>query len=455
MLTHASDGVAVIFSRRRRLEHILSFEAALARALARAGFTTPDVADIIAAHCDANAIDLDRVDRDSAAAGNDVIPIVEQIVENVARSDAAAASFVHYGATSQDVIDTALMLQLRDVVALFDGEMRRLVAALARLAVVEAETPMAARTWMQHASPTSFGFKVAGWLDGVHRAHKRVCGLYDAIVLQFGGAVGTLAAFGPRALSVAEALSSEMGLALPAIAWHSTRDRIGEIATTLGLLTATLGKIARDVSLMTQSEVDEVREPSAPGRGRSSTMPQKQNPVACAAVLSAAVRMPGLVATVLSGMVQEHERALGGWQAEWEVIPQICALAFEALDHTTTVISGLEVRRERMSANLDVTNGLIFAEALTFALASSVGRRSATELTKRAIQRAAAERRHLRDVIQDDLEIRGKLSKANIDAVFDPHQYLGIAAETVQRVADAALTDIAVDLIRPTPRDNP
>jgi len=319
--------------------------------------------------------------------------------------------------------------------------------------VAEAETPIAARTWMQHASPTSFGFKVAGWLDGVHRAHTRVCALYDAIVLQFGGAVGTLAAFGPRAQSVAEALSSEIGLPLPAIAWHSTRDRIGVVATTLGLLTATLGKIARDLSLLAQSEVDEVREPHVPGRGRSSSMPQKQNPVACAVILSAAIRMPGLVATVLSGMVQEHERALGGWQAEWEVIPQICALAFEALDHTTTVISGLEVRRDRMAANLDITNGLIFAEALTFALAPSVGRRSASELTTRAIRRAAAERRHLRDVIQDDLEIRGKLSKADTDAVFDPHQYLGTASETIQRVADAALTDIAVDLITATPRD--
>jgi 3-carboxy-cis,cis-muconate cycloisomerase len=415
--------------------------------------TTPDVAAIIDAHCDADAIDLDKVDRESIGAGNDVIPIVEQIIENVARSNPTAASFVHYGATSQDVIDTALMLQLRDVVALFDEEMRRLVVALARLAVVEAETPMAARTWMQHASPTSFGFKVAGWLDGVHRAHKRVCALYDAIVLQFGGAVGTLAAFGPRAQSVAQAFSVEIGLPLPAIAWHSTRDRIGEVATTLGLLTATLGKIARDVSLMAQSEVDELREPNTPGRGRSSTMPQKHNPIACAAILAAAVRTPGLVATILAGMVQEHERALGGWQAEWEVIPQICMLAFEALDHTTTVISGLEVRHDRMTANLDVTNGLIFAEALTFALTPTVGRRSASELTKRAIQRAAAERRHLRDVIQDDLEIRGKLSKADIDAVFDPTRYLGIASETIQRVADAALTDIAVDLITVPLRD--
>jgi 3-carboxy-cis,cis-muconate cycloisomerase len=218
------------------------------------------------------------------------------------------------------------------------------------------------------------------------------------------------------------------------MAWHTTRDRVGEVATTLGLATATLGKIARDLSLLMQSEIDEVREPAAQGRGRSSSMPHKRNPVGCAAVLAVAMRMPGLVATILSAMIQEHERALGGWQAEWDTIPQICTLAFEALEQMTFVVSGLEVKRDRMAANLEVTRGLVFAEAVRVALAASFGH-GAHELTQRAIRRATAEGRHLRDVLLDDADVRSHLSEGEVESLFDPRRYLGIAAETATRLA--------------------
>jgi 3-carboxy-cis,cis-muconate cycloisomerase len=448
MLTDSLGGVSGVFAHRRRLEYVLAFESALARALARAGVTTADVADAIVSSCNADAIDLERVTRETSSAGNDAIPVIEQLRELVARTKPAAAAFVHHGATSQDVIDMALILQLRDALALFDGELRRLVAALAQLARAEAETPMAARTWMQHALPTTFGFKAAGWLDGVQRSQTRIGALHEsAVVLQFGGAVGTLAALGPRAREVSDALGAELGLSVPAIAWHTTRDRLGEVATTMGLLTATLGKIARDLTLMTQSEVDEVREPAIAGRGRSSTMPQKRNPVGCAAAAAAAVRVPGLVATVLSAMVQEHERALGGWQAEWDTIPQICILTFEALEQLTFVVSGLEVKRDRMAANLDITNGLIFAEPVRVALAASLGP-AAQDVTSRAIRRATDEGRHLRDVLLGDADVRSRLSREEVENLFDPRRYLGLAAETAMTVAGStglvALTDTSL-----------
>jgi 3-carboxy-cis,cis-muconate cycloisomerase len=442
----SSDGIAGVFSRDRTLECRLAFEASLARALATAGVTTTAVADVIAANCTAAAIDVDRLERDSIVAGNEAIPLVEQLRARVAETDPVAASFVHYGATSQDVIDTALMLQLRAAIVAFDGELRRLIATLAEHAAAESETPMVARTWMQHALPTTFGFKVAGWLDDVQHAHARIWALEDhAIALQFGGAVGTLAALGSHADSVAKALSAELSLPLPPIAWHSTRDRIGEVATAMGLLSATFGKIARDLSLMMQSEVDEVREPSQAGRGRSSTMPHKRNPVGCASILAAAIRAPGLVATILHGMVQEHERALGGWQAEWETLPQLCELTFDALAQTTIVVSGLEINRDRMMANLEITKGLVFAEAVTFALGRCVGRQAAEDLTRRAIRRATDEQRHLRDVLLDDRDVRAQLSTPDVEALFDARRYLGVASETAKRVAERARRDIAAD----------
>jgi 3-carboxy-cis,cis-muconate cycloisomerase len=453
MVSGFAGGMSEVFSPRRRLECLLAFEAALARALARAGVTTTDAAAVVVASCAVDAIDVARIERDAVSAGNEAIPLIEQLRGLVARTDRTAANVVHYGATSQDAIDTALMLQLRDAIALFDRDVGRLASALADLAIAEADTPMAARTWMQHAIPTTFGFKVAGWLDGIVRAHSRIRALCDgAIALQFGGAAGTLAALGPLGPDVARSLSDELGLPLPVIAWHATRDRVGEVATTLGLLSATLGKIARDLSLLMQTEVDEVREPSAlagSGRsGRSSTMPQKRNPVRCAAILSAAVRMPGLVAAALAEMVQEHERALGGWQAEWATIPQICELAFDALEHTTVVVAGLEVNRDRMAANLEMTHGLLFAEAVTFALAAAIGRQAAADVTTRSIRRATEEGRHLRDVLVDDDEVCRHLSPASIDGLFDPRRYLGVAARAARQVADSAILEIGSDRAR-------
>jgi 3-carboxy-cis,cis-muconate cycloisomerase len=261
-----------------------------------------------------------------------------------------------------------------------------LAGALASLAEAHRTTLIAGRTWMQHAVPTTFGLKVAGWLDAVDRHRDRIARLRGrALVVQFGGAAGTLAALGDEGMEVAAALAEELKLPLPDLPWHAHRDRLAEVATTLGLLAGTLGKLARDVALHTQTEVAEVFEPAGEGRGGSSSMAHKRNPISSAVVLAAAARVPGLVATMLGAMVQEDERGLGGWQAEWETLPELVG---GALHHVTDTMAGLRVDVARMAANLDATRGLVLAEAAEVALAPRTGRAAARRTVEAACRRA-------------------------------------------------------------------
>jgi 3-carboxy-cis,cis-muconate cycloisomerase len=425
------------FSDASRLQAMLTFEVALARAEARLGIVPERTAEAIAQHCHAGAFDLDALAREAAQAGNLAIPLVHALTDHVARSDPDAAQFVHWGATSQDVIDTGLVLQMRDGLDLIEADLTQLIDTYARLALAHATTLMAGRTWMQQAAPITFGLKVAGWLSAVKRDQVRIHGLRSrALVLQLGGAVGSLAAFGGRGLEVASGVAEELSLPVPDVPWHAHRDRVAEIATTLGLLVGTLGKVGRDLSLLSQTEVEEAREPSGPGRGGSSTMPQKRNPLGAAVTLAAAQRVPGLVATMLSAMPQEHERGLGGWHAEWETLPDIFLLAAGALHQMVQVAEGLEVDVGRMRANLDITHGLIFAEAVSMALAQQVGRQRAHELVHAATLRATSQGRHLRDVLSDDEAVTAHLSPDDLDRLFDPRGAIGLSKQLVERVLD-------------------
>ena len=432
------DAIAERFTDDARLQAMLDFEAALARAEARCGVIPSTAVSSIAAKCDAKLFDTQKLAKASALAGNLAIPLVRQLTDLVGKDDADAKRFVHWGATSQDVIDTGFVLQLRRALERIDAELGRLADALAALARKYRETPVAGRTWMQQALPTTFGLKAAGWLDAVDRHRDRLHETRSrALVLQFGGAVGTLAALGDRGLDVSNALGEELHLAVPAIPWHSHRDRVGEVATTLGLCVGTLGKIARDISLYSQTEFAEVFEPAASGRGGSSTLPHKRNPVASAVVLAAALRAPGLVGTILTAMVQEEERGLGGWHAEWETLPELIGLAGGALHHLADAIEGLEVDASKMGENLDITHGLIFAEAVQMALAKPMGRMAAHEHIAAASRKAAAERRELRAVISDDGEVMKHLKPRDLDRLFNPREYLGVACEFVDRVLQA------------------
>jgi 3-carboxy-cis,cis-muconate cycloisomerase len=423
---------------RARLQGMLDFEAGLARALAGSGTIPARAAALIGDQCRAELFDRETLARAAAASGNPAIPLVSQLTALVAKGDPEAARFVHWGATSQDAIDTGLVLQLRPALELVSAELRRLAGELARLAEAHRGTPAVARTWMQSALPTTFGLRVAGWLDAVGRHRERLAEAQRrALVLQFGGAVGTLAALGGAGLDVAAALARELRLPLPDLPWHAHRDRPAELAAALGLLTGTLGKLARDLALQMQSEIGELREAAAEGRGGSSTLPQKRNPVAPAVALAAATRVPGLVAGMLAAMPQEQERGLGGWHAEWEALPEIVSLAGGALHHLTDALAGLEVDAPRMRRNLEASQGLVFAEAVQMALASLVGRAPAHELVAAACRRALEHGRHLRDVLADDADVQRHLTPDALAALFDPSRYLGVADQLIERALQA------------------
>ena len=417
------------------VQRMLDFEAALARAEARAGVIPSPAADAIAAKCKAELFDVAKLAQGAKLAGNVAIPLIKELTHRVAEADKEAARYVHWGATSQDAIDTGLILQLRQALRVVDADLERLNEALADLATKHRSTLMVARTWMQQALPTTFGFKVAGWLDGVGRARARLSETQQrVIVLQFGGAVGTLAALGSKGQEVARYLGAELHLPLPNMPWHAQRDRMAELAAVLGICAGTLGKIARDISLHAQTEVAEVFEPAGEGRGGSSTMPHKRNPVTCATVLAACLRVPGLVSTMLSAMPQEYERGLGGWHAEWETLPEIVSLTAGALHHLAEIVPRLEIDAVKMRENLELTRGLIYAEAVSMALAAKIGRARAHEFVEAACRRAQSEKRQLREVLAQEEEVKRQLSPRELEDLFDPRKYLGAAEAFVDWV---------------------
>lgn len=431
----STEPMQQLFSERSMIQRMLDFEAALARAEAAHGVIPAEAVAPIVAACDVAQMDLEALAHAAANAGNLAIPLVRQLTARVAQTNADAAKYVHWGATSQDVIDTGLVLQLRDALAEIDTDLAQLISALAPLAAMHRTTPLAGRTWLQHALPITLGLKLASWLDALLRHRQRLEQLRPRLlVLQFGGAAGTLASLGPQGLTVASTLASGLGLDMPDMPWHSQRDRVAEAATVLGLLSGSLGKIARDISLQTQTEVGEVAEPSASGRGGSSTMPHKQNPVGCATALGAAVRVPGLVATMLAAMVQEHERALGGWQAEWDTLPQIVQLTAGALRQMRQVAQGMVLDTERMRDNLDITHGLVMAEAVSLALGAKMGLLQAHQLVQQACRSAAISGRHLHDVLAENAQVGAELGPADLQRLFDPNAYLGAAPLFVDRV---------------------
>jgi 3-carboxy-cis,cis-muconate cycloisomerase len=430
-----TDAMRRIFSDLSRLQGMLDFEAALAKALAGVGMISRDSAEIIANQCRAERFDIAALSKASATAGNSAIPVIHELERLVARESEEAARYVHFGATSQDAMDTGLVLQIREALTLIDDGIAQLSADVAQLAGDHKGTLMVGRTWLQQAAPTTLGLKFTGSLCALRRHRERIAQLRPrCLVAQLGGPVGTLAAYGQQASRVVELLANVLNLAPAELPWHGHRDRMGEVAATLGLVVGTLGKMARDIALLSQSEIAEVAEPATPGRGGSSSMPQKQNPVGCAVVLAATARVPQLVSTMLAAMPQEHERGLGGWHAEWETLPEIFELTAGALAQMRHVIAGLTVNIDRMQANLDASGGLLYAEAVSVALAQKIGRAAAHTLVERACRRAADEGRNLRELLADDLEIVSVLSAAEIDDLFDPQRHTTTAARLVEKV---------------------
>ncbi len=423
-----------VFCDQGRVQAMLDFEAALARAEAKVGLIPQTAVASIEAACRAEHFDFAALGEAIATAGNSAIPLVKALGKQIATTDAEAERYVHLGATSQDVMDTGLVLQLRRALELIEGDLAQMGETLATQALRFVATPLAGRTWLQHATPVTLGMKIAGWLGAVTRSRQRLQALKPRLlVLQFGGASGTLAALGSQAMPIAEALAGELQLTLPDQPWHTQRDRLVEFASVLGLIAGSLGKLGRDISLLMQTEAGEVFEPSAPGKGGSSTMPHKRNPVGAAVLIGAATRVPGLLSTLFSAMPQEHERSLGLWHAEWETLPEICCLVSGSLKQALLVADGLEVDVERMARNLDLTQGLVLAEAVSIVLAQRVGRDTAHHLLEHCCKRAVAEQRQLRAVLGDEPQVTAELSPAELDDLLDPAHYLGQSRTWVER----------------------
>ena len=419
-----------LFSDQSVLTAMLAFEVGLARAEAGLGVIPASVVGVIEEAGRAELYNADALAADSLRSGTASIPLVKALTERVRAIDPSAAGFVHWGATSQDVTDTAIVLILRTARDILHADLTRLESALYRLSEQHAGTVMLGRTLLQAALPTTFGLKVAGWLGAVRRNHARLhAGFEEAIVVQLGGAAGTLASLGNQGIAVGHALARELGLRYPEAPWHTHRDRLATLMCAFGVMTGSLGKMARDISLLAQNELAEVTEPAGHGRGGSSTMPHKQNPVGCALTLAAAFRVPGLVATFLSGMVQEHERAVGGWQAEWSTIGAIVQATGLAISTMVEVTEGLHVNIARMRENIDATRGTVFAEQAMMLLAEKLGRDVAYKTVEEAVRESIIARRDFVDVLAGMTEVTGVWDTSLLKTLRSPEGYLGMAED--------------------------
>ncbi len=434
-LLFSAPTMSAAFSPEAHVRGMLAFEAALARAEARAGIIPQEAATVIAANCREELFDVAALYREAAMAGTPAIPLVRMLT---ARVEGDAQKFVHWGATSQDTIDTALMLQIRDGLDLLVAGLLGVCAACATLAEQHRRTLMVGRTLLQQALPITFGLKAARWLAlTVRQVHALRERRKRTLAVQLGGASGTLASFGDKGLQVVELLAEELALPTPDLPWHTERDRIAEIAASLGVVAGAMAKIAGDVALLAQTEIGEVAEGAAPGKGGSSAMPQKHNPVDVTSALASARLALGMVPVILSAMAQEHERAVGGWQAEWAAIPDLFKFTSSAVERVRDAVVGLQIDPTRMSANLDLTRGLIMAESLTMALALHVGKPEAYRIVQDVCNRVVDSDMDLRQASLEDVRVRSSLSLEEIDRALDPAGYLGSANAFIDRTLEA------------------
>lgn len=429
---YGTDEVRELFSDRAHLQFMLDVEAALARAESKIGLMPAPVADAIGRAARIENLRLDYVAESTRRVGYPVVALVKEL-GRIAGDE--SARYIHLGATTQDIMDTALVLQLRRAFAIVRRDLIALARALADRAAQFRDTPIAGRTHLQHAVPTTFGLKCAMWasplvnhLERLDQAAPRI------LVVQFGGAAGTLAALGADGPAVVEGLARELALAVPDLPWHAQRDRFAETAALLGMICGSLSKFALDISLMTQTEVGEVSEPHEEGRGGSSTMPQKRNPIASEYILGATRAVHALVPVMLGAMIADHERATGPWQSEALALPQCVALTAGALAHARLIAGGMTIDTERMRRNLDLSGGLIMAEAIATALVPRIGRAAAEAAVARACNQSIAEGVPLATILRDDHELRPHLTDAEIDRVTNPSLYVGSAGAFVDRV---------------------
>ena len=430
----ATEAMRRIFSDRARVQYYLDIEAALARVQARLGIVPEEAADEIGRHCHADQFDYARLKSETERIGYPVLPVVHQLV-GLCRD--GLGEWCHWGATTQDITDTATVLQIRDALELVEQDLLAIAASLAGLAKRYRDTPMAGRSNLQHAVPITFGYKMAVLLAGFQRHIQRLRELRPRVLVgELGGAAGTLSSLGTDGLAVQAALFQELRLGQPEIAWHTMRDRIAEVGCFLGLVTGTLGKLSMDVKLMMQTEVEEVYEPFAEGRGSSSTMPQKRNPISSSYIHACTAMVRQHVAALLDAMVEDHERSTGPWEIEWIAVPEIFLLSAGALAQTRALVGGLQVDPERMRKNLDLTRGLIASEAVMMRLGPALGRQRAHDLVYDVCRRAIASGGSFVGALAGEEAIASHIGRDELAKLADPANYLGLSGEMVDRVLE-------------------
>lgn len=424
-----------VFSDHRLIARYIEVEVALARAEARCGVIPADTAEAIARESRLERIDFDHMRHETDIVGYPILPLVHQLVAMCGD----AGRYVHWGATTQDIMDTANVLQVRDALDIVEADIRALRAILADLAKKHRDTPMAGRTHLQQALPVTFGYKVAIWLAMFDRHQERLAQLRERVLcVEFAGAAGTLASLGEKGLEVQQALADELGLAVPATTWHVARDGFAEAVNLLALVTGSLGKIALDIMIMASTEFAEVYEPFVKGRGASSTMPQKRNPISSELMLAAAKAVRQHAGLMVDAMVQDFERATGPWHAEWVAIPESFILAAGALHQAKFALGGLIVDTDQMRRNLGISRGLIVAEAVMMGLAPAMGRQQAHDVVYDACRTVNERGGTLAEALAALPAVTAHFDRAAIDRLTDPANYLGLAPVMVDRAIETS-----------------
>jgi 3-carboxy-cis,cis-muconate cycloisomerase len=430
----STEEMRSVWSDENRTQCYLDIEAALAKVQGKLGIIPQEAADEIVSHCRLDQIDMVELRRQTERIGYPIIAVVNQL--NTLSRD-GLGEYCHWGATTQDITDTATVLQIREALDLVDDELTAISAGLARLAREHRDTPMIGRSNLQQAIPVTFGYKMAGLLSAVERHRERLVQLRERVLVgEFAGAAGTLASLETGAMETQAALCAELGLEQPIIAWHTIRDNIAEVGTFLGLVGGTLGKLSMDVKLMMQTEVGEVFEPFAHGRGSSSTMPQKRNPISSCYIHAAISVVRQHAAALMDAMVADHERSTGPWEIEWIVLPEAFCLMAGALKQARSVVEGLEVDAVAMRRNIDLTGGLVMSEAVMMGLGPYIGREYAHDLVYDLCRDAAAQGRPLLDLLAENDEITKHVDRDALATLLDPANYLGQSGLMVDRVLD-------------------
>lgn len=420
-----------VFEDRTLIQRYIDVEVALARAEAKCGVIPQQAADEIAALADIDKLDLEKMQAETDIVGYPILPLVHQLSEMCGES----GRYVHWGATTQDIMDTAVVLQVRDALAIVEAELAELNDILAHMAKRYRDVPMAGRTHLQHALPVTFGYKVAVWLSALQRHAERLTQLKPRVLVgQLGGAAGTLASLGDDGLAVHEQLMKELNLDVPSISWHVARDGFAETVNLLGLITGSLGKVALDVMIMNSTEYGEVYEPFVKGRGASSTMPQKRNPISCELMLACSKAVRQQAGLMMDAMLHDFERATGPWHAEWVAINDSFIMTAGALNQAKFMLSGLIVDEQRMRQNLDMTSGLIVAEAVMMGLAPFVGRQQAHDIVYDACRNVHEQQKSLLEILSTMSAVTEHVPQQTLESLTDPANYLGSAPQMVDNL---------------------